>query len=592
MPLLRREIFPETALPNSIELLDQGRTAAKDYPVGPNPFLKYHELDSEAVFKRQCARSGRIMQHAQMGYRDLDKSCRAYAEIYDTCLAKDVCVDRYGLCLDWSMGYPQGQRHDRPTGTGLLLDDIEDFVKLTQCAPVAPHFGDFVLGMPAAFENTKAALSAGSTAIGNLGQYFTFRLPHWDDDIATTSATLKALGLIAAQEVEILVHSNLDDGFAALFCDLSCCLGAVLLEKYIVNDLIGAQVSHCYGHHFSDPTRRMAFHLALAQVSPGPGTMIYGNTTQYRGTEQENYASLEAYISVDIAGQKLQPSGHAINPVPVSENIRIPDIDEIIAAQLFAARLIEQPLSPASSLDMELAHRLAGSMIFGAINFQTNVLNGFDAAGIDIRDPFEMLLALKRVGGKRLEQLFGPGPLNNAAPRGRTPLIASTIIDEISELARHHLALVDERDKRIVRDSCLKVITATTDVHEHGKLLLDMALSELGVTIIDGGISTDADTLAALAHRQGGDVIAISTYNGVALSFAKALEVELNKYDVRIPVIFGGRLNQIPDTSNTSLPVDVVSDIVSTGAFTCGNLEDAIPLLATIAINLPVASKK
>src|ERR1700675_1163805 len=61
---------------------------------------------------------------------------------------------------------------------------------------------------------TPAALVAGTTAIGNLGQYFTFRLPYWDDDIATTEATVTALGLIAAQDVEILVHSNLDDGFA------------------------------------------------------------------------------------------------------------------------------------------------------------------------------------------------------------------------------------------------------------------------------------------------------------------------------------------------------------------------------------------
>ena len=592
MALFRPEIFPEEHLPDAEELLAQGRGSASDYPVGSSPFLKSHNVDCEAAFKRKCAQSARLMHHAQMGYRDFDKSCRAYAEIYDACLAQDVSVDRYGLCLDWSMGYPVDQRHDRPKGTGLLLNGIEDFIKLTHCAPVAPHFGDFVLGMPAAFENTKAALAAGSTAIGNLGQYFTFRLPHWDDDVATTSATLQALGLIAAQDVEILVHSNLDDGFAALFCDLSCCLGAVLLEKYIVNDLIGAQVSHCYGHHFSDPVRRMAFHLALSRVSSGPGTMIYGNTTQYRGTEQENYASLEAYLKVDIAGQRLAPSGHAINPVPVSENYRIPDIDEIITAQLFAARLEEQSLDVKNIVDMEMAERLANEMIFGGMNFQHNVLNGLNAAGIDIRNPFEMLLALKRIGGKKLEHLFGPGPLNDAAPRGRTPLIPSTIIDEISELAHHHLNLVDCKHKRRIRERNLKVITATTDVHEHGKLLLDMTLTKLGVTVLDGGVSTDANVLVEQALLQGADVIAISTYNGIALSFAKALEAEMKKLDTPLPVIFGGRLNQIPDTSNTSLPVDVTQDIRSTGALVCPTLEDAIPLLANITITRKTAHDK
>ncbi len=584
MALVRDDVFPEGSLPQADDLLAQGLGAAASHQVGSNPFLIENNVDCEAGFKRKCAALGRIMHHAQVGFRSFDKSCRAYTEIYESCLAQDVIIDRYGLCLDWSMGYPANQRQDRPKGTGLLLAGVDDFQKLTQCAPVAPHFGDFVLGLPAAFENTKAALAAGATAIGNLGQYFTFRLPHWDDDIYTTSATLKALGLIAAQEVEILVHSNLDDGFAALFCDLSCCLGAVLLEQYVVNDLIGATISHCYGHHFSDPTRRMAFHLALAQVSAGPGTMIYGNTTRYRGNEQENYASLAAYISVDIAGQNLEPTGHAINPVPVSENIRIPDIDEIIAAQVFAARLVEQPLAQNSSLDMELAHRLAGEMVFGAIKFQNNVLDGFTRAGIDIHDPFEMLLALKRIGGKQLEQWFGPGLQDETAPRGRIPLIPSTIIEEISEISHHHLAQIKQNQKDILRRRTLKVITATTDVHEHGKLVLDMVLSEMGITVIDGGVSTDADDLASQAKHAGVQAIAVSTYNGVALAFALDLKAELKRLDLDLPVIFGGRLNQIPEASNTSMPVDVSDDIRSTGALVCEKPEDAIVLLAGIAI--------
>ena len=105
-------------------------------------------------------------------------------------------------------------------------------------APVAPHFGDFVIGTPAAFENTIAALSSGSTSIGNLGQYFAFRQPHWDDDIFTTAESLKAIALTAAQPVPVIVHSSLDDGFASMFTDLACSLGAILLEQYIVDDLL------------------------------------------------------------------------------------------------------------------------------------------------------------------------------------------------------------------------------------------------------------------------------------------------------------------------------------------------------------------
>ncbi len=130
-------------------------------------------------------------------------------------------------------------RSEQLRGTGLILDSVEEFVDIANSAPVASHFGDFVLGFPAALENTQFALSAGSTVIGNLGQYFTFRLPGWLNDIETTRSTLTAIALMAAQPVDVLVHSNLDDGFAAVFNDLSCALGAAIVEKYLIEELMG-----------------------------------------------------------------------------------------------------------------------------------------------------------------------------------------------------------------------------------------------------------------------------------------------------------------------------------------------------------------
>ena len=263
-PFTRAEIFPDGAPPESAGFIERGRALAQSVRVGPSAFLKAHETASEAAYKRRRANEGALMLHAQIGYRDPDKSRRAWAEIYDALDKAGGRMDRYGICLDWSMGYPRAERAGRPRGTGLILEKPEDFAALTAEAPVAPHFGDFVIGLPAALENTAAALAAGATTIGNLGQYFTFRLPGWPDDVQTTGATLEALALCAAQPVEILIHSNLDDGFAALFCDLACGFGAVLLERHIVEALLGGRVAHCYGHSFSDPLTRLAFQRALA----------------------------------------------------------------------------------------------------------------------------------------------------------------------------------------------------------------------------------------------------------------------------------------------------------------------------------------
>ena len=131
---------------------------AKHVSVGRSPFLETYGVPCEIAYKRKCTEEGRIMMHAQIGFRDAAKSRRAWAEIWEALDKAGHRVDRYGICLDWSMGYPRAKRKDMPRGTGLIMEDVEDWIALTQMAPVAPHFGDFVIGTPAAFENTIAAL--------------------------------------------------------------------------------------------------------------------------------------------------------------------------------------------------------------------------------------------------------------------------------------------------------------------------------------------------------------------------------------------------------------------------------------------------
>ena len=100
--------------------------------------------------------------------------------------------------------------------------------------------------------------------------------------------------------------------------------------------------------------------------------MIYGNTTSYRGSPQENFASLSAYLCIDIAGQLLKPTGHAINPVPVTENQRIPDVDEVIEAQLFALyQALQHSLHRAEALQKEILPRLEEAAVQTRQGYET-----------------------------------------------------------------------------------------------------------------------------------------------------------------------------------------------------------------------------
>ncbi|MEM7429061.1 MAG: cobalamin-dependent protein, partial [Pseudomonadota bacterium] len=197
-------------------------------------------------------------------------------------------------------------------------------------------------------------------------------------------------------------------------------------------------------------------------------------------------------------------------------------------------------------------------------------------------DAAEMLLALRRIGGKRLEELFGAGTQDETKLRGRDPVVQSPLVEELTETAEAHLARVFPSARAQLATMGASVLVATTDVHEHGKMLLESALRDLGVEVLDGGVSTDPDNLAALAASSEADAIAVSTFNGIALDYIDRLFRELERLGLDTPVLVGGRLNQIPEGSNTSLPVDVSDELSSRGAIVCREIEDCVPALIKI----------
>ncbi len=568
----RDELLPESRLPDQTELIARGRARAATAELGRCAFLRQAQVLSEADYKRRCMDEGRLMLHAQIGYRDPAMSRRAWREIFDRVAEAGGTVDRYGICLDWSMGYPADRRHGRPQGTGLVLPDGASWAALSAEAPVAPHFGDFVLGMPAAVENCLAALGAGATTIGNLGQYFTFRLPGWSDDVATTAATVEALALLAAHPSEIIVHSNLDDGFAALFCDLASAYGAALIEAHIVEILLGGSIAHCYGHSFSNPLTRVAFQRALASRGGAPGSMIYGNTVAYRGAGADNYAALARYLAVDALAQIDHPSGHALNPVPISEAERIPDIDEVVAAQIFAVRLFERIEEQRQLFSTEEAERLAQRIVAGGRQFRGRVLAGLESAGIDTMNPIELLLSLRRIGAKRLEELFGPGEPAPSEPRGRIALVKASTLDDLEREALRIVGAVDPEDRERITRANLSVCLASTDVHEYGKILAEALCRHLEVRVIDAGVHAEPNAFASLALDGAADLIAVSTYNGIALDYLIALRDALSVRGGEIPIAIGGRLNQIAETSNSSLPRDVTAALAEAGGQPCPDM--------------------
>ena len=78
--------------------------------------------------------------------------------------------------------------------------------------------------------------------------------------------------------------------------------------------------------------------------------MVYGNTVEYGRDRERNLAVLDDVGAVDVATQLHRPTGHAINPVPLSEAERIPDAAEILEVQLIA-RELEREVRAGAPLD-------------------------------------------------------------------------------------------------------------------------------------------------------------------------------------------------------------------------------------------------
>ncbi len=120
-------------------------------------------------------------------------------------------------------------------------------------------------------------------------------------------------------------------------------------------------------------------------------------------------------------------------------------------------------------------------------------------------------------------------------------------------------------------------------MHEYGKILAEALCRHLAVRVIDAGVHAEPEAFASLALDGGADLIAVSTYNGIALDYLIALRGALTERDGEIPIAIGGRLNQIAEASNSSLPRDVTAALAEAGARPCPDMASFVTCLAETA---------
>jgi methylmalonyl-CoA mutase cobalamin-binding subunit len=560
-------------LPSSKAIVNQGRVTAKDIQVGRTAFMDKMGVKSELEYKKHCMQANKIMFHAHIGMSSWNTTKEALTGLYNTAEENGFSVDRAGICLDRRMGLPESSRKNIPSETGPMLDSAEDWKQIGQIVPIQPHMGDFMIGFPASTDNTILALKAGVTTIGNLSQFFAHEVPMWKDKVATTAETVKAIAIMGAlRNKGTMVHSYLEDGFGALFYDCATVAGWAYLERYIVENLLGAKLAHCIGGLTTDPVKRAGWVFALHRIHAPDcvGSMIYGDTLSFTPDFTLNQGVVAEYLVWDIMAQLQCPTGHAVLPLPVTEALRVPSAEEIAEAQKFGRQIEKAARQLFPHFDLSAADHFSDTIVSAGKSVCNNALDGLKAAGVEITDPVQMLFVLKNLGPAVFEEMFGAGQVREDIIRGRAP-VEPTDIFKMSNTYFNEYQKIFVTPKMRTLLGARRLLIASTDVHEHAVTVISRLLTEAGAEMIYMGAEVNPDEIVSAAKIHNAEAILISTHNGMAFEYAKQLKAVLDTQNLRLPVLMGGILNQ--KIESQALPVDVTGNLKELGFYPCARLE-------------------
>lgn len=561
----------DAALPPGSRIADEGRSLAKETAMGRTAFMDAFGVASEEEYKRQCMKERRIMYHCHIGMSSWGETERGLKRLHAALASEGYLQDRAGICLDRRMALPADLRRKAPAETGPLLESPEDWTAVGKAAPIQPHMGDFMIGFPASAENTIYALGAGITTIGNLSQFFSHEAPGWRDTAYTTVETVRAISLMGGlRSMGTLVHSYLDDGMGALFTDCATIAGWAMLERYIVEELLGAKLAHCVGGLVSDPVKRSGWIFALQQIHEGEciGSMVYGDTISFTRDFAWNRAVVAETLLWDIMTQLECPTGHAVLSIPSTEAIRVPSLDEIIEAQIFGRRMESMARRAFPSFDFSAPRAFAQTVVENGRTVFQNALAGLGEAGVDLGDPVQLLYVLKRLGPASFEEAFGAGKRNPASLRGREAVVPNDVFEHSLRCVETAQGSYGQPESRAALEGRVLVV-ASTDVHEHALFVMERLLRHAGAMVCNEGPERNPDEIAMRVAQEGADAVLLSTHNGMALEYAHALREELEERNLRVPVFIGGVLNQ--KVEDKDLPVDVEETLRETGFHTCRN---------------------
>ncbi len=567
-------------LPDGREAVEEGKAMAKGLERGRSLYCEEKGVASEREWREKARVEGISCTCMNIGLATWADTREALGLIYEDALSRGVRPpDRFNLIAERRQGLPKDKRAEAPQETGPAMMTQQDWWEMAHTVPIQPEAADNNVGSPASVENAVDALQAGITSIGVLSQH-TWRWPYWDDEVGQTMATLTGAGLLAAFKDEgVVFDSYLEDGYPGVFHDYANYIGWAMVERYISEELIGAAYSPSWGGLTQNPVVKSAVTLALEAVNYDRVPFLYTQGDTIGNTP--DFDANMAVLNTDVLFMKMVDMryrlGSAPIAVPVTETERIPSWNEVATVQTISRRLDDYVSMVDPVIDWAVIEAMRDRLVAGGRRFYDAVIHGLAGAGIDVRDPAQMLLVIKRLGATRCEELFGAGEFDPEFPRGRRPVLETDLVKRTMEERERLLAeLANRREEAAIRG--MKVLVTSTDVHEFAPFLLASTLAAVGTEVIDFGINRDPEDIVKAVIETDADAVVISTHNGVARNFGRLLMSELDGAGVgELPVFMGGVLNE--DVDGSDVPRDVSADLNATGIQTPGTIDRLVDAL-------------
>ncbi len=392
-----------------LSFLDEAKKRAGSIAVRKTAFVQEKGVRSELSYKKIKAKSGELMYHYHLCCRNLAEFQNQAEELEILLKEEKLHLDRFGVSIDYAMALPETIREQNRRGDALYFAEQEDWNILGIYPEMQPHLGDNMIGSPASYSLVQKALSAGVTTIGNVSQFFGWDYPEYTDVKQRTKSTLQAIALMAEKKKDgALIHSNLDDGYGDKAGDLGLLIGCALLEKYIIETLMGAKIAHSFGDMFYSPMKRLVFLSALKQIHGQEmvGSMIFANKLGRNKKKIElNTAHMSEHLLFDMAGKYIYQKGQAVTTMANQGLTSQVSSREIIQTLEYARELEGYLPHVVDTIDFEKIDNTAKKVVYrGKLFFEAvlEYLGGF----IDVENPYAMLLAVKEIGIKYLTERF------------------------------------------------------------------------------------------------------------------------------------------------------------------------------------------